>query len=699
QRTEGRQSSYCITLQSNIAGIQLKQGEIKQAIASFEGIQSDLSGLIPESNPFYITVLNNLASAYRKDGQYQKATGHLDEAYKLVVRYKLQNDDLAATVMNNMAVLLTAQGKFHEAIDYYQRAYEIKRTTYGDESVLLMDLSSNMAVVYWAIQQPEKALPLFQKSIALAIRQIRYIFPNLSEDEQVQFYKKLKEDFERFNTIAFQSSEKNPELLTQVFNHQIIIKSLIFFTQQKRAALIGGQADSLLIKQYNLLKEKRNQLGHLYQLSRRELSAAGFSTNMLEGEIDALEKAISLKTSETVAEKMQATGITWQDIQRRMQPDDALIEVIRFRKYDFKTFQEDLAGRVNFGFTDSVYYAALVTTRETTTQPKPVLMKHGTNMENRLAIYYKNALRFSVDDEYSYASYWKALEPAVQNKRKVYFSGDGIYHKVNLNTLRDPQTGKFLIERYDIHYLLNAGQYIEERKNTFTNHHAVLIGDPVFDVRQPAGLRHNEKYSPLPGTHTEIFRIDEILKKQQWTAEVYVKKAATERNLLNVASPGILHIATHGFFLPDVVTLGAKVRKDFLFHSGLILSGAAENPGEGIDAYQGDGVVTAYEVMNLDLAETDLVVLSACETALGKIENGEGVYGLQRSFLQAGARNIMISLWKVDDQYTQELMIKFYQYLFAGKSKREALQAAQLDLFHAVRDPLYWGAFIMVGVD
>ncbi len=112
-----------------------------------------------------------------------------------------------------------------------------------------------------------------------------------------------------------------------------------------------------------------------------------------------------------------------------------------------------------------------------------------------------------------------------------------------------------------------------------------------------------------------------------------------------------------------------------------------------------DGILTAFEVMNLDLSTTHLVVLSACETGLGKIENGEGVYGLQRSFLQAGARNIMISLWKVDDLMTQELMIKFYHHLFQGHSDRAALKLAQLDQLKKYRNPFGWGGFIMIGID
>jgi len=224
----------------------------------------------------------------------------------------------------------------------------------------------------------------------------------------------------------------------------------------------------------------------------------------------------------------------------------------------------------------------------------------------------------------------------------------------------------------------------------------------VFDLQlQTSKPQRNEseRFVPLPGAQIELEKVNVILKNKTWTTELFTKKNATERNLKNVHGPEILHIATHGFFSTDVVKLSADAKKDFLFHSGLILAGGNKQLSQETEAIEDDGILTAYEVMNLDLSQTNLVVLSACETGLGKVENGEGVYGLQRSFLQAGARDVMISLWKVDDQYTQQLMSRFYYFLLEGKPKREALKAAQLQLKLITPDPYHWGGFIMVGVD
>ncbi|MBP6591291.1 MAG: CHAT domain-containing protein, partial [Chitinophagaceae bacterium] len=175
-----------------------------------------------------------------------------------------------------------------------------------------------------------------------------------------------------------------------------------------------------------------------------------------------------------------------------------------------------------------------------------------------------------------------------------------------------------------------------------------------------------------------------------------------------IKRPQVLHIATHGFFLKDVKdTMGTVygiqadiARQHPLLRSGVILAGAAavaRNPNDFTD--QDDGILTAYEAAGLDLTGTALVVLSACETGLGELLNGQGVYGLQRAFMQAGAASVIMSLWKVNDESTKELMIGFYRewLLHPEGSKQEALRKAQLRLREQYAHPFFWGPFVLVG--
>jgi len=167
--------------------------------------------------------------------------------------------------------------------------------------------------------------------------------------------------------------------------------------------------------------------------------------------------------------------------------------------------------------------------------------------------------------------------------------------------------------------------------------------------------------------------------------------SAKEDIIKTLESPKILHIATHGFFIP----LSKKENiENPLFRSGLIFTGASDPPS--LQDHE-DGILTAYEAANLNLDNTDLVVLSACETGLGEVQNGEGVFGLQRAFKVAGAKNIIMSLWTVNDQATQELMTLFYENYLKTNNIRQSFNHAQLTLKQKYPEPNYWAAFVLIG--
>lgn len=693
-----KNSLSCVILQNNIAGIQLKENKSVEAIAAYLKVIDIFEKYLSPSDPLYITALNNLATAYRKNNQFKRASEYLAKAEKLLKKNGLTQDELTATVLNNIAVLNTADGDYEKAAINYKNAYDIKRTIYGENSILLLDLISNLAVTYWALNKPEEAIPLFKKSMALAIKQINYVFPNLNENEQVQFYQRLKEDFERFNTIALQWSEYDGELLSQMFQNRTIIKSIQFFTHQRRRNLIALKNDSSLNNLVIRLKDRHDKLSHLYQLPVKDIEMGSSAIALLEREIDNMEKSISHRSSEALYENgLTAKEPNWKSLAQKLQPYEAIVEIIRFRKYD----RQKALKKHYFGFTDSVHYAALIITKETKQKPELVLLKEGMNLENRFYNYYKNSIKFATDDALSYESFWKPIEGALTGKSKIYLSSDGVYHKINVNTLRDPATGQYLLEKFDIVNLLNPIQFLENKTPlSRSKRNAVLIGDPTFDVKlssprdQTVALNN---FSGLPGTRAELMAIDKLLKGNSWKTKLYLQGAATENNLKSVHSPTVLHLASHGFFSSDIVSLNAEAKNEFLFHSGILLSGANKTVTTGSISSQNDGIVTAFEVMNLNLTNTQLVVLSACETGLGKIENGEGVFGLQRSFMQAGAKNVLISLWKVDDVLTKDLMIKFYQYLNAGFSMSQSLKKAQLEQSKLVSNSALWGGFVLVG--
>jgi len=207
----------------------------------------------------------------------------------------------------------------------------------------------------------------------------------------------------------------------------------------------------------------------------------------------------------------------------------------------------------------------------------------------------------------------------------------------------------------------------------------------------------------LPGTRTEVSNLSKTMKQAGLLVSLHISEQATEATIKSWKNPMIAHIATHGYFLKDhqinhdndrIGGISSDVLVDNpLLRSGLLLANAKQAIQHG-----GDGVLTAYEAKDLYLDETELVVLSACETGLGEVKNGEGVYGLQRAFQTAGAATVLMSLWTVSDNATQELMTSFYEnWLIKKKTKRQAFKSAQSSLREKYAHPYYWAAFVMVG--
>lgn len=376
-------------------------------------------------------------------------------------------------------------------------------------------------------------------------------------------------------------------------------------------------------------------------------------------------------------------------------------------------------------------YAALILTSETKLHPELVVLENGNELESKYGRYYQNAIKQKLQDKYSYDQFWKPIQAKLSGVKKVYFSPDGVYNFVNPSTFYNPSTGKYLIDELDVVIVGNTGDILTPAKIGKAKN-AVLIGFPDYNKTGSATAKKSDYTSDmdysvlkgdsstrfmdgssvaeLPGTKVEVMGIETLLKGSGIEVSTLMAQNATEEKVKSLKSPRVLHIATHGFFLDDT---GLSVRSDErsitgvtaqklaenpLLRAGLLFAGAGKTITQGKESATGeDGILTAYEAMNLNLIDTELIVLSACETGLGEIKSGEGVYGLQRAFTAAGAKNVLMSLWKVDDEATQQLMTSFYREWIATDDKRLAIRSAQMKLRQKYPDPYYWGAFEMVG--
>jgi CHAT domain-containing protein len=281
-----------------------------------------------------------------------------------------------------------------------------------------------------------------------------------------------------------------------------------------------------------------------------------------------------------------------------------------------------------------------------------------------------------------------------------------MYNSVNVSTLFDKKNNKYIFNKYEIVIADKFGAKVVDTASKLSSNvnSAVLVGFPNYagltgsdkeNANDTLKLNLDQYYSnatrgsiakSLPGTKIEIEKINILFTQRGINTTVLTENNATEDNLKKIVNPDVLHIATHGFFI------NSKVGTP-MFNSGLLLAGS-NSKTKKIE----DGYLSAYETSLLNLENTKLVVLSACETGRGVLKDGDGVFGLKQGCLNAGAKNIIMSLWKVDDKVTQEFMTRFYEIWLNDKTSiREAFNKTQIEIKAKYPQPYYWGAFILVG--
>ncbi len=663
-------------------------------------------------HPSYANTLNNLASLNRKTGNFKES----EKFYKITLA--IDENTLGkqhpayATSLNNLAILYVATKRYSQAEPLYKESIRIKKATLGANHPAYAKSLNNLALLYMTQEDLGKAEPLFVEAIENQLNQIHTIFPALSEKEREAFYNTLRADLERFNTYAVFRALDNPNILEHMYNNQLTTKALLFNSSAKTRQSILQSNNAALIDDFGKWRNLRETLARLYQLPKMDLAQKETEMKRLEEEVEALEKNLSQRSA-LFAKDNNRQSYTWRDVQDNLEPNEAAIEIIRFRRY--KIDQDgnskvnpdvNIPEFLNYGFTDEVLYAALIVDQHTTSHPKLVLLEDGKDLETRDLSYYKNAIHYVVNDGNSYQKYWsKIAEQLPKSVKKIYVSPDGVYNKINLNTIKDPKTKNYLLDDGAVYTITNTKDLIENKQRSFRSKEAVLMGNPnymwegVTPAPQIASKEVRDYLDLLPGTGREVKNIGDLLNSKKWDAKIYQADNAQESILKATSNPRILHIATHGFFSSDIINSGNS--NDFL-NSGLLLAGSSNalyhkrNNLSLSDAE--DGILTAYEAMNLNLDETELVVLSACETGLGTVKNGEGVYGLQRAFKVAGAQTIILSLWRVDDTTTQKLLGYFYQGWLQHQDKHRAFREAQIKLREEYLFPYYWGAFVMIGV-
>lgn len=705
KQTSGETHEYYANALTNLALLKMEFDYLDEAEQLLLQCESIYKNKLGEDNPRYANCLSNLSTLYVRKRDYTKALNYNTRCLQLMEKSGADHTDKYALYLSGKGSMECDLKNYKAAAETFGKAAEIFKSNFGNRNFNYTDMQFSLANVYERAGNTAEATRHYLNAMSAYKTIMEDNFVSMSEEEKTNFYYVLSNRFETFYTyvigLSRQAGFRNDSLLKTLLSVRLVDKSLLLNEARavNQSILSGG--DTATVRVFNAWLQQKRYLQELYKYSLAELAQNNVDLDAEEALKNSLEKQLS--ASSATFRKVTSNKNAFSELRSKLRKTDLAVEIIRTAVYGDN-------GKA------SVNYAALLIGRDYAA-PKLIPLDSCAFFDTLFITHYKRSIEDTLTDLLSYNRFFKALKAYSNGISNIYFSADGVYQKLNLYTLYDPATKKYLLETMTISQLNSLKDLTDQKVLLSSTSDAALFGFPDYELKhvgekstatpELAARAVFSDIPELPGTKKETEAISSLLTSYKRTSNLYLGAQATEEQVKTLNSPAILHIATHGFFLPDEEsrddkTLGfstEQARQNPLLRSGLLMAGAAAKQNNLLK--QDDGILTAYEASLLNLQHTDLVTLSACETGLGDLVNGQGVYGLQRAFLTAGARSVLMSLWVVDDDATQQLMTAFYKNYLSntatGEGKREALRKAQLEVRKHYPHPYHWGAFVLIG--
>lgn len=586
--------------------------------------------------------------------------GKIEEAQTLLnaALYNCRDDGIKAAIFDSMSSVYAEHGKLDQALQFAQSAISLsKHPTYFH----------NLAILYSKAKDYSKAAQAMADSWELAFAEMRTMFLQNREDDYGHIWSKYKNYIRLPITLLWQSY--NAEILKYAYNSLLMTKSIQLATSLRFRSIISNNGDAEMKELYDKwLNTPEDQAGYA------------------DIELELLSKVSRLSSSSNVFE------IRWNDVRDKLKDGEIAVE---FARTDTK---EDA-------------YIALILTPESEA-PECVFLSIDNTAER---LHRDNDLNMLYNSEQTGDLIWRKVIDTAQKScpeiKTIYFVPDGILHSMPIEYMISRRSR--MCDRYEMCRLSSTRDIVVESTAKTSDRSAVLFGGIDYSITveemeyYSSSLTQERNsgnfWSYLPGTQEEVDRIEAVLGANSYAIEKHSGASCVEEmfKMYSGNSPEIIHIATHGFYMQDeyaenedvTVSEGVSLKK-----CGLAFAGANQSllGSRNIPDDVEDGILSASEISKLELNNTSLVVLSACQTGLGDI-NDEGVYGLQRAFKKAGAGSVMMSMWNVDDVVTQSFMTEFYRGLSRGLTKRKALNIAQHYVMKEYgNDPYYWAPFVLV---
>jgi CHAT domain-containing protein/Tfp pilus assembly protein PilF len=680
-----------------------------------------------KDHPHYANSLNNLGMLYKDMGDYTRAKKYLFDSKNITEKKQGKKHPDYATSLINLGSLYLDKGYYKRAEKYYLESKTLCEQLLGKEHIVYITSLENLSMLYSTKREYKQAIAYKEEANQLNMNLINQNFTFLSGREREKYWNTYSSLFELSYSLSWFHPVQESNILN--YNNALFTKGLLLRTANAVRDSVSSSCssgDKNLIAQYDKLSNLRQQIGNLRQ--RGDKNEAYIKS--LEDQAEKLDK--SLTQASTAFKKFKADlNFNWRKVRDSLRAREAAIEFVSFKLYDKK-------------WTATTQYAALVL-RSGMDAPEWISLPHCEETllkflkRQNKKTHEKEKIAYDENASDLYAAVWQPLEKTLENVKSVYYSLSGLLHKISFNAI-PVKEGLRLTDIYDLNFVSSTREIARRKDKTQQKPGSgVVYGGLQYtvdekDMRREAQPYHKpdaetqeetdlsdklregnvlqQHWVMLPYMEQESKDIKKILSKNNIPVDLYMGAKGNKESFKNLGGKkkNVIHLSTHGFFLGDkkknyeererLARLGGgpKVFENPLMRSALVLAGCNNawkgKPVTGVE----NGILFADDVAGMDLVGAQLVVLSACETGLGEVNNSEGVFGLQRAFKLAGAETLIMSLWGVNDQATSELMKSFYEKWLSGKSKQEAFKEAQRELRARPEysSPFYWAAFVMI---
>jgi len=594
-------------------------------------------------------------------------------------------------------------GRLDSAEFYLKKAYTIKVNVYGASNPNTSDVLKDLAYLELKKGNAEKGDVLFRDFIKIEEDNFLKTYLVLNETGMLEYKNNIENSTRRYFDLRIPKNDSiNSGTIIELYESWQSCNGINYSFNLRLKNLVESSNDSTVINTYHAIKNemaKRTKWIGFSVESRKNLKC---NIDSLDIKIQSLERKLYASLDIKLS---QLSPIDNDQVFSLIDSNSIYINISELNP-------------ANGNYLFSIYSSST---------PQPILINSIIDLKEISGV----TQNYEEENSLLYDLLWKHLESFTNGIKRIYISSEGIYSQLNLSTIYNAKANKFLFEKHEIVVFDNLRSFVAiktRKKNESFGSASSLYGYPNYNSNEDfSSININQleskrdlskiwidsltrgglKATPLPATKIEVENISLTFKSKGWQVNSFLADHASETNIKKEVSPRVLHVATHGYFFEDIPLdtldnrfLGMdrnRVVQDPMLRSGLLFTGANRTL-QGEESKGENGMLSAAEASLLDLRETELVVLSACETGKGEVKNSEGVYGLRKAFADAGAKNIIMSLWKVDDKVTQEFMTRFYEiWLNEKTSIREAFNRSQLEIKAEYPQPYYWGAFILVG--